>query len=680
MKDVKRLLAEKDARIGQLEKTLKEQGAYIASLGEFIRKMGDQIKARHTQLITLDSNLRNLKSALRLKDDILEMICKDGSLEGLQPERLLEALLASERSYDLWIKENEPDESALERQREEAAFFAFRPLVSIIARVHEDVPKEALLRMFDSVKRQTYDNWQLCVACINASRPGIREILEELAGGDSRVKVKLLEGNSELPGGANVAFSMAEGEFIGLLDQGDELSPFALYEIVKFLNDNPEADFVYSDEDYISWDGKTRVKPHFKPDWSPDTLLSHNYIGHFSVIRKKLLDMAGGFRAGYDGAQDYDLFLRISEMAGEIAHIPMVLYHARVYWGAVLMAANTKAQAMESAKKALGDHLSRVGQGTSVSDGLVPGTYRVRYAIKGTPEVSIIIPTKDKADVLRTCISSIMEKTAYPNYRVLIVDNSSMEKETFEYYKSIEKEDRVSVISYDSPFNYSAINNFAVRNSKCNSDYLLFLNNDIEVINGEWLEAMLEHAQRGPVGAVGARLYFPNDTVQHAGVIVGHWVGFHSHRFFPRDANGYFNRIRVVQNLSAVTGACHLMRREVFEEVGGFDERFSNDYNDVDLCMKLREKGYLVIYTPYAELYHYESASRGYDDTHEKRQRHTREKELFREKWTHIWEKGDPYFNPNLMLEEFSIKLAERRQKEEDGQSLQVGGAGRDNS
>ncbi len=558
--------------------------------------------------------------------------------------------------YKLWIMENEPVEEALKRQMEEAKVFSFRPLISIIVPVF-NTDRDILNKMIESVEAQTYKNWQLCLADGNSERSYIREILEDLAMRESRIKVRFLSENKGIAGNSNEALSLASGDYIAFLDHDDELSPDALYEVVSLLNKKPETDFIYSDEDKLNEKG-ARYEPHFKPDWSPDTFRSYNYICHFTVIRKALVDEVGGIRPGYDGSQDYDLFLRTTEKSKCIQHIPKVLYHWRSVTGSAAGNVTAKAYAFESAKKALRDHLERVGLHGDVQDGYSLRSYRTTYRIEGSPLVSIIIPTRDNVDVLRTCLESIAQLTSYSSYEIILIDNLSESPGTFRYYDSLREAGRVRLLKYSEPFNYAAINNYVVRVSK--GDYLLFLNNDTEVISPDWIEQMLMYSLRKDVGAVGAKLYYPDGSIQHAGVIVGlGGVAGHSHKFFSRASAGYFSRLEIVQNLSAVTAACMMVRRDVFNESGGFDESFSHAFNDVDLCMKIRQKGYLIVFTPYAELYHHESKTRGDEDTSEKRERFRSEVELFRKKWAHILERGDPYYNPNLTLdkEDFSIRL-----------------------
>ena len=566
-----------------------------------------------------------------------------------------------QNDYKLWIQKNEPKEKELRKMRERCRNFEYKPKISIITPVW-NTEERWLRKAIDSVLNQVYENGELCIADGGSTRPMVKKILREYAEKDSRIKVKFLAENKGIAGNSNEALSLATGEFVGFLDHDDELTPFALYEVVKLLNQKSELDFIYSDEDKIDEKGR-RKDAFFKPDWSPDMFLSCMYTCHFGVYRKKIIDELGGFRVGYDGSQDYDLVLRYVEKTSKIFHIPKILYHWRMIAGSAAISIDSKRYAYTAAKKALKGYLIRNNIEGEVIDGFWTGSYRVRYKIIGNPTVSIIIPTKDKVEVLKNCIDSIQKKTDYENYEIAIVDNQSKEGETFEYYEKLGENPRIKILEYNKPFNFSAINNYAV--SKVDTDYILLLNNDTEVISKEWLSAMLEHAQRKEVGAVGAKLLYPNNTIQHAGVILGisgtpgkKGVAGHSHKYLPNAGYGYFLKAHLIENLSAVTAACMMLRKEVFEEVGGFDENLSVAFNDVDLCLKIREKGYLIVYTPYAELYHHESLSRGYEDTPEKQTRFLREVEYVREKWGDVIDEGDSYYNPNLTLEreDFSIR------------------------
>jgi len=558
--------------------------------------------------------------------------------------------------YSRWIAMNEP---SIEKSLVQKSIkFKYEPKISIVVPVW-NTPKRFLIDMIKSVLSQTYSNWELCIAD-GASKEGyIKEVLEEYAKKDNKIKIKYLTENKGIAGNSNEALSLATGEYVALLDHDDILAPFALFEIVKAINENKNADFIYSDEDKISEDGTTRLDPRFKPDWSPDTLRSYNYITHLSVIKKELLNEVGWFREGYDGSQDYDLILRCTEKANKIVHIPKILYHWRMTQNSTAQNQNSKLYAYDAAKKALKDHLDRIGQKGKVNDGPFLGSYKIEYDMTDNYKVSIIIPNKDHKEDLERCINSILTKSTYKNYEIIIVENHSKEEKTFEYYNYIKNRyENIILLEWKDAFNYSAVNNFAAKYAK--GDILLFLNNDTEVINENWLEEMIQYVQRKDVGAVGAKLYYPDDTIQHAGIIIGLFgVSGHSHKYFPKYSFGYFGRLVIVQNLSAVTGACLMMRKDVFSEVEGFDERYPLAASDVDICLKAREKGYLVVWTPYAELYHFESKSRGCVDTPEKLESYRKEIELFKKKWGYIFNSGDPYYNPNLTLEkeDFSIRI-----------------------
>lgn len=542
--------------------------------------------------------------------------------------------------YPAWFRNNRLRAGDMSRLRDDAAGFEYRPLISILVPVYN--PERAWLeRALDSVMSQVYPNWELCICDDGSTKPHVREMLSSYENLDRRIKIEYPEENSGISGASNAALSLATGEFVGLLDHDDELTPDALFEVVRLLQEHPEADLVYSDEDIVDEEGNG-IAPHFKPDWSPDLLLSHNYITHLGVYRKKIVDEVGGFRKGFEGSQDYDLVLRFTEKTDRIFHIPKVLYHWRSVEGSTVLAAESKPYTHERSRKALSEALKRRGIEGSVEDGYNANFFRVRRKIKENPKVSIIIPTRDNAPLLKNCIDSIERLTGYRNYEILIVDNNSADPETVEYLAST----RHRVVPFTGEFNYSRINNFAV--SQASGEYVLLLNDDTEVITEGWLEAMLEHAQRPEVGAVGAKLLFPNNRIQHAGVVLGFgmpWImgiADHSHKSYNSRSPGHAGALKIIRNYSAVTAACVMLRRAVFDEVGGLDEEnLAIAFNDVDLCLRIRELGYLIVYTPYAELYHYESASRGFDkiDTHERK--------YMIDRWGEILD-SDPYYNPNF--------------------------------
>ncbi len=557
-------------------------------------------------------------------------------------------------AYDAWILENEPGEADLLKQREEAQAFLYRPLISIIVPVYE-TDEGMLIRMIESVRAQTYENWQLCIADGNSSKAYIREKLQDYSNRDERIKVTFLKENKHIAGNSNQALSFAEGAFIGFLDHDDELAPFALFEIVRFLNENPSIDFMYSDEDKINAEGR-RVLPFFKPGWSPDLLLSVNYICHFALLRNTLVRELGGFRSGYDGAQDYDLFLRASNITRRIAHIPKILYHWRDHESSTATDVSRKEYADNSGIAALTDFLKSNRMDAHVLPGIVKTNYLVRYSIIGRPLVSVIIPFKDKVDLLQKCIDSILKKTSYEGYELLLVSNRSNEEETFRYLDAIGKNERIRVLTFDEEFNYSKINNYAAQFSR--GEFLLFLNNDTEVIESDWLTFLLEHAQRKEIGAVGCKLLFPDKTIQHAGVIVG-ITAFAGHVFAGLLDHTYthFGSTDYVRNYLAVTGACLMVRKEVFHEVGGFHESFIVCGSDVDFCLRIHNKGYRNIYIPYAVLYHHEAASRGTCIP-------SVDFQLSLKSYDESLHVRDPYYNPNLTVLKTDCSLKMKDEKD----------------
>jgi len=561
--------------------------------------------------------------------------------------------LNSEKLYKEWIKRNESDERELEKER--YTKFDYNPVISIITPVY-NTDRNFLVAMIESVLAQTYSEWELCIADGSDREIYVKEILEAYEKKDKRIKVKFLSENRGIAGNSNEALSMATGDFIALLDHDDLLPPFALFEVVHTLQLNRDADFIYSDEDKIK--GHTRLDHYFKPDWSPDTLRSYNYPAHFAIFKKDLLLSAGAFREGFEGSQDYDLILRISEQAKKIIHIPKILYHWRIHKDSTAGDLTVKPLAVQSSRKALEEHLTRLNLEGTVEDGLFLTSYRVTYTIKEYPKISIIIPNSDHSEDLSRCINSITEKSEYKNIEIVIIENNSREDKTFLLYEELKERAYIKIITWNKPFNYSAVNNFAAKEAA--GELLLFLNNDTEIINSDCFMCLAEHVIRKDVGAAGGKLYFPDGTIQHGGVILGIGdVAGHSHKGLYRDFAGYGGRLKVIQNVSAVTAACLMMRHDVFNEVRGFDENYILSFGDIDLCLKLREKGYLIVWTPYAELYHYESKTRGYEDTPEKQKRFFREVELFHQKWKFFMEKGDPYYNRNLTLEreDFSLRI-----------------------
>lgn len=559
--------------------------------------------------------------------------------------------------YAEWISRHEkPD---LKKQRKEVQGFAYRPLISILMPVY-NVEIKWLEKCINSVLDQTYDHWELCISDDASTDPAIRKCLESYQAKDDRIKVVFRQENGHISLATNSALEMAEGEFIALLDNDDELPPFALYEVAKVLNVHPELDLIYSDEDKIDADGN-RFDPHFKADWSPDTLMGNNYISHLGVYRTRIVKELGGFRKGYEGSQDYDLVLRVTEQipADHIYHIDRVLYHWRTIPGSTASNGEAKSYIYDSGVKALTDALFRRNIKGSVRPGRISGFYEITYDVLQEDLVSVIIPTKNGYEDLKTCVDSIIEKTSYSNYEIIIADNGSTDpkmQELFAEYKH-QLKDRFIVELIDIPFNYSRINNLAAK--KANGKYFLFLNNDTEVIEPDWMTAMVSYAQFDRIGCVGAKLFYPDDTTQHAGVLLGiGGVAGHALNNYDRTHCGYFGRLVIDVNYLAVTAACMMVKAADFNAVNGFDETLEVAFNDVDLCLKVYELGRYNVYAHQAELYHFESKSRGYEDTPEKQRRFAGEIKKMQDKWP-SYIAHDPFYNDNLTKEgigDFSLR------------------------
>jgi GT2 family glycosyltransferase len=531
-----------------------------------------------------------------------------------------------------------------------------RPLFSILIPVY-NTPAPVLRETLASVCNQVYQEWELCLADDGSTRQETLDVLEEFRAREpDRLKCERLPGNSGIAVASNAAARLASGTFLALLDHDDLLTPDALLEMARRLEQVPEADLLYSDEDKLTMDGEL-VQPFYKPDFAPELLLTHNYLCHFSVIRTTVFWDVGGFHEGVDGSQDFDLVLRVTEVTQHVEHIPKVLYHWRMVPGSAAVDITAKGGPWhESSRQALRAAIVRRHWQAEVIDGLLPDTYRVKFAVHPTERVTIIIPTKDKVDLLQVCLESIRQHTDHPSYEILVVSNNSEDEATYAYLEQAMRDGLVRFLRYDLPFNYAAINNFAVRH--CDSPYVLFLNNDTAVTSAEWLTSMLEFAQHRDIGAVGAKLLYPDNTIQHAGTILGiGGVAGHSHRYLPEQSPGYFGQHNLIRNYSAVTAACLLTRREVWEAVGGFNEDLAVAFNDVDFCLKVRQAGYRIVYTPYARLYHYESASRGSDSTPENAERFRAEVAYMLAQWG-PWLQNDPYYNPNLTpcRNDFSLK------------------------
>lgn len=537
-------------------------------------------------------------------------------------------------AYQLWLKNNE--------QQSEYKKLEYKPLISILIPVY-NVKDKYLRECIESILKQKYDNFEIILVDDASTNKKTIDVLKEYEN-SPKIRVIYRKKNGHISRATNDALKNAKGEFIALMDNDDILPENALYEVVKVLNEDKKIDFIYTDEDKITEDGR-RFDPNFKPDWSPDTFLSMNYISHLGVIRKSLMDEIGGFRTGYEGSQDYDLYLRIVEKTNKIYHLPKILYHWRAVEGSTAAGIENKNYALEKGKLALEDALKRRKIKGEVKLAKEEPYYYVEYGIEKEPKISIIIPTKDMASTTRKCLESIYEKTTYNNYEVVIVNNNSKEEETYQLFKEFEKKyNNFRVIDALFEFNYSKINNLAVRET--DGEYIILLNNDTEVITPEWLTIMVGYASQKHIGAVGAQLFYPDNTVQHAGVVLG--VGVASHVFLnvKRGTKIWGGRLSVPYNYSAVTAACLMVSRKKWNEVGGLEEELKVAYNDVDLNLKLLEKGYYNVCLPMVQLYHYESKSRGAENTPEKKRRFNQEQEFMYKKWSKRI-KNDEFYNPN---------------------------------
>lgn len=567
--------------------------------------------------------------------------------------RLHERFEPEEIPYAPWYEAYVPDQEALRRQRKKK--FSYEPVISVVVPAYR-TPEVFLRQMVQSVQDQTYENWELCIANGSPEDETMAGVLKELSSGDSRVRYKNLEKNLGIAENTNQAFAMANGEFVGLLDHDDLLAPNALYEVVRALQDR-ETDVAYTDEDKVTAELDEHFQPHLKPDFNLDLLRSNNYICHFFVVRREIVERVGGFRREFDGAQDYDFIFRCVEAARRVRHVPEILYHWRTHKASTADNPASKMYAFEAGRRAIQAHLERTHTEGIVSHTKDYGFYRVQYPLRQRDKISILIPNKDERESLQACLESIWEKSTYTNYEIIIIENNSTTQEIFDYYKVLEREhENLRVVTWEQEFNYSAINNFGA--DYASGRYLLFLNNDVTVITPGWMEEMLGVCQRPEVGAVGAKLYYPDDTIQHAGCVVG-LGGIAGHLFtdMPRSRTGYLHKASLLQDMSAVTAACMLMRREAFEEAGGFTEDLAVAFNDVDLCLKIRQRDWLVVYDPYVELYHMESKTRGAEDDKKKVRRFQNEIEYMRSHWLTILKQGDPYYNKNLSLTKWNYSL-----------------------
>ncbi len=624
-------------------------------------RMARRIQAASTQLFHPNAFKGTVKRSIRI-------LQREG-VKGIVHR--LERLKVQDETYNRWLELygylSSTDRTAIQRH---IVDLPYKPLISVLMPVY-NVDVKWLRYAIDSVLCQLYPHWELCIADDCSTAPEVKKTLDEYAARDFRVKITYRDKNGHISEASNSALRLAQGEFVALLDNDDMITEDALYHVACALNQNPDLDLIYSDEDFINKENQ-RSNPYFKSGWNPDLLFSQNYFCHLGVYRKSLLEQIGGFRAGLEGSQDYDLVLRAYAKSNDakVHHIPRILYHWRAIEGSTALTIESKTYAVPAARRALQDYFDNNHHGAVVEDALWPGYHHVVWPLpEPEPEVSLIIPTRDQVMLLRQCVDSIVELTDYKNYRIIIVDNQSEEPETLDYFRELQSSRQAEVISYNHPFNFSAINNYAVR--QVNSGIIGLINNDIEVISAGWLKEMVRHALRPEIGVVGAKLLYPDLTIQHGGVKLGCGaetdpVAGHLFHGLPRTAPGYGTMALLTHALSAVTGACMVMRKSVFEEVDGFNEKdLAVAFNDIDLCMKIRAQGYRIIWTPHAELIHHESASRGKDDiSPEKWKRFLSEVKYMRDTWGKSLD-NDPYYNPNLhqLRGDFSLAFPPRLTK-----------------
>jgi GT2 family glycosyltransferase len=556
--------------------------------------------------------------------------------------------------YGPWRTEHLPSEQELKKQRETS--FADGPLISILVPAYR-TPEKFLDEMISSVTAQTYGRWELCIADASDDS-SVENAVLPYTRKDRRIRCRKLDRNGGISANTNEAEKMAAGSYLAFLDHDDLIAPESLFEAARAILEK-KADFLYSDEDKVSADLTKYYQPHFKPDFNPDLLRSNNYITHFLIMKKTLFEEVGGLDDRFDGAQDYDLILRAAEKAEKIVHIPKVLYHWRTHEASTADNPMSKVYAYEAGKKAIEDSLKRLGFSGTAEILKDYGFYRVHYQLTSEPLVSVIIPNRDHTDILKKCLDAL-RNASYKKIEIIIVENGSTEEATRRFYEELKKEGNVRIAVYDGGFNYSAINNLGVRSAA--GEYLLFLNNDVYgTISPDWISEMLSVCERPDVGAVGAKLYYPDDTIQHAGCVIG--IGGIAANMFaglPRSRSGYMHKASLMQDLTAVTAACMLMKRKTFEDAGGFTEELAVAFNDIDLCLKAGRKGWRIVYDPYAELYHDESKSRGAEDTEEKVRRFQSEIEYMRTHWTDILKNGDPNYNPNLSVKKWNYSLRAR--------------------
>lgn len=557
--------------------------------------------------------------------------------------------------------------SVAEREKEETTVFPKDVTFSILVPLY-NTPERFLREMIESVTAQTYGKWELCLADgSDDAHDFVGRICQEYRQKDSRIKYQKLAKNEGISGNTNECYKMATGNYIALFDHDDLLHPCVLFAYMQAICEK-DADYIYCDEATFKGNSINHmITLHFKPDFAPDNLLANNYICHFSVFSRELLESGELFRSQFDGSQDHDMILRLTAKAKHIVHVPRILYYWRSHKGSVASSIDAKTYAIDAAKGAVADHLTKLGyRNFEIESTRAFATiFRIKYELTSRPLVSIIIPNKDHVDDLSRCVESIINLSTYDNYEIVIVENNSETAEIRTYYEEISRHPRVQVVEYKGDFNYSKINNFGVQYAK--GEYLLLLNNDTEVITPDWMEELLMYAMRKDVGVVGAKLYYPDKTIQHAGIVIGlgaHRTAGHTHYRIPEANVGYMGRLCYAQDVTAVTGACMMVSKALYEEMGGLDESFTVALNDVDFCLRVREKGFLNIFTPFAELYHYESKSRGSDKKDERALRYQQESDRFRVKWADALAKGDPYYNPNFSLDHSDFTVNWKKPKQ----------------
>jgi glycosyltransferase involved in cell wall biosynthesis len=701
--DLNQAVVERDRQIADLNQAVTERDGQIASLSQEVNDRDRQIvdlnltlagRERHIDELLSTSSWR-LTAPLRMIKKIWRMLLLLVTREGGVTKSTFKTIDVfkregwqgiKQRLFIVQVSMNKPDIIVADGQRvdqndygewirhydtltdktrsemvERIKEFEQRPLISLVMPTYNSKP-DWLTEAIESVRIQIYPNWELCIADDASTSESIRTILESYAKEDSRIKIVFREKNGHISASSNSALELVTGEYIALLDHDDLLAEHALFWVTDAINSNPDAQLIYSDEDKIDQIGR-RYDPYFKSDWNPDLFLSHNMISHLGVYRTDLVREIGGFREGYEGSQDYDLALRCIEQIDphEIVHVPRVLYHWRSHPGSTAQAGSEKNYALQAGERALNDHFKRIGV-SAKAELLEFGMYRVHYDLpKPAPLVTLIIPTRNSLNLIMKCINSILSKSTYRDYEILIVDNNSDDVKTLEYLNSIISDKRIRVLRDERPFNFSALNNSAVLHAR--GEYVGLINNDIEVITPQWLDEMMSLALQPGVGAVGACLWYPNDTLQHGGCITGILgVAGHIHRHLPKGNCGYFGRAQLIQTLSVITAACMVVKKSIYHKVGGLDEsNLKVAFNDIDFCLRVRDAGYRNIWTPYAELYHHESASRGFDDTSDKQMRFRDEVCYMQKRWTHTLF-SDPAYNPNLSLdrEDFSLSWPPR--------------------